>query len=192
MALSTDAKIGIFAGIVVSLLAGIFFATDWPWWVHLIEGHETPGHGSTGPVTPGSSESSSASTKSARPVKQGVKHSAVTGMAGGCGSFQVFAQNRWPVYGAALREQPNVLSKQIGGFPGNKSITVNGWVHGRAAYPTNTPPWNNDVWYHLADGSGWVSFGGVRATPTSQDPSGQSKDGGPPATISSNCQGATK
>jgi hypothetical protein len=115
----------------------------------------------------------------------------ITGMSGGCPKFQVFAQNRWAPLGTAIREQPNVLSTQVGSFPGNMSISVNGWVYGRAAYPTNTPPWNSSIWFHLSDGAGWVSFGGVRATPTSPDPTGRA-NGGPPAPTSPKCQAAVQ
>jgi len=117
--------------------------------------------------------------------------SAIVGMSGGCAPFQVFAQNRWRPYGAAIREQPNVLSDQIGSFPGNMSISVNGWVNGRVAYTTNTPPWNNAVWFHLTDGVGWVSFAGVRATPVTRDPTGLA-NGGPPAQTSASCEGAVQ
>jgi hypothetical protein len=50
-----------------------------------------------------------------------VLHEGVTGgkdpCSGGCDSFQVFAQNRWAPTGTAIREQPNVLSTQVGSFP---------------------------------------------------------------------------
>jgi hypothetical protein len=112
-------------------------------------------------------------------------------MSGGCPAFQVFAQDRWAPLGAAIRAQPNVLSLQVGSFPGDMSIAVNGWVHGRAAYPTNTPPWNSDIWFHLAAGAGWVSFPGVRATPTSPDPTGRA-NGGDPAPTPPTCEGAVQ
>jgi hypothetical protein len=115
----------------------------------------------------------------------------IVSMSGGCTAYQVFAQNRWAPLGTAIRDQPNVLSKQIGSFPGNMSIAVNGWVYGRAAYPTNTPPWNSNVWFHLADGAGWVSFPGVRATPTSPDPTGHAY-GGDPAAAPTICEGAVE
>lgn len=114
----------------------------------------------------------------------------VIGFSGGCDAFQVFAQNRWNPYGTAVRAAPNVTSKKVGGFAPNESIAVDGWVHSRPAYPTNTAPWNNDVWFHLADQAGWVSFAGVRATPVSQDPTGLSKNGGPPAPTNGKCEGA--
>lgn len=110
-------------------------------------------------------------------------------MSGGCAPFQVFAQGRWKPYGAALRRDPSVLSPQIGGFPANMSLAADGWVHSRPAYPTNTAPWNSDVWYHVT-GGGWVSFAGVRSTPVSEDPTGLDPDGGPPAPVSDACQGA--
>ncbi len=118
-----------------------------------------------------------------------VPASAIVGMSGGCSPFQLFAQNRWKPYGTAIRAQPNVLSTQVGSFPGNMSIAVNGWVYSRAPYPTNTPPWNSKVWYHLADGAGWVSFAGVRATPSAEDPTGLSKYGGSTAPTSKHCEG---
>ncbi len=148
----------------VSLVVAVFAAGSAPWWWHYVHPSAPP------PSTVAS---------------------VTVGMSGGCESFQLFAQNRWETLGTAIREQPNVLSTQVGSFPGNMSISVNGWVHGRPAYTTNTPPWNNDVWYHLTDGAGWVSFPGVRATPVLPDPSGVA-DGGPPAPISDVCQGAVQ
>lgn len=112
-------------------------------------------------------------------------------MSGGCAPFQAFAPNRWGPVGTAIREQPSVLSTQVGSFPPNMSISVNGWVHGRPAYTTNVAPWSNDVWYHLTDGAGWVSFAGVRATPTSVDPTGLA-DGGASQAISPACEGAVQ
>lgn len=113
----------------------------------------------------------------------------VAGFAGGCGPYQVFAQDRWSPLGTTVRAQPNVLSASVATFPGNMSLSVNGWVHGRAAYPTNVPPFNSDIWFHLSDGVGWVSFGGVRALPTHPDPTGVA-DGGPPAPAPTRCGGA--
>ena len=116
----------------------------------------------------------------------------VVGFSGGCDAFQVFAQNRWDPVGASVRAQPNINSKVMSTYSANHTISVNGWVHSRPAYPTNTAPWNSDVWYHVADDSGWISFPGVRATPVSHDPTGQAPDGGPPAPTSKKCQGATQ
>lgn len=146
-------------GIGVTVAVAIAAAGSVPWWWKLVTG---------------------------QPAAQA---SAIAGMSGGCTTFQVFAQNRWAPLGTAIREQPNVLSTQVGSYPGNMSIAVNGWVYGRAAYPTNTPPWNSNVWFHLADGAGWVSFPGVRATPTSPDPTGLA-NGGDPAPTPTRCEGA--
>src|SRR5207253_1581000 len=82
----------------------------------------------------------------------------VIAFGGGCAPFQVFAQNRWLPYGAAIRPSPNPLSKQISTVDANRSIAVDGWVHGTSAYPANPTPFNGDAWFHLADRSGWVSF----------------------------------
>ena len=83
-------------------------------------------------------------------------------------------------------------SKQVAATDPNFSLAVNGWVHGGVSYPSNRPPWNNDVWFHLADGSGWVSFAGVRSAPTIQDPSALDPDGGPPVDLLPQCQGAAQ
>jgi hypothetical protein len=115
---------------------------------------------------------------------------AVAGLRGGCAPFQIHAQNRWAPLGTTVHAQPNVLSTEMSTFPGNKSLSVNGWLHGRAAYPTNTPPWNSDIWFHLASGIGWVNFAAVRALPTSPDVTGLADDGGTPAPTPPQCQGA--
>jgi hypothetical protein len=116
----------------------------------------------------------------------------VIGFQGGCAPFQVFAQNRWLPYGAAIRTAPNVTSKQIGSRDPNQTFAVDGWVHSGAPYPTNSPPWNNDVWFHLADGAGWVSFAGIRAAPTAEDPTGLDPDGGPAVETLPRCQGSAQ
>jgi len=74
-------------------------------------------------------------------------------------------------------------------LPAEHGYRVNGWVHGRVGYATNEPPFDSDVWFHLADGAGWVSFAGVRMNPTTFDPTGTA-DGGPPAATSPSCEGA--
>lgn len=53
--------------------------------------------------------------------------------------------------------------------------------------PREHPAWNSDVWFHLADNSGWVTFAAVRADPTVPDPSGFSPDGGRPALTDESC-----
>ena len=114
----------------------------------------------------------------------------VTAMTGGCAPFQVFAQNRWQPYGARQLAGPNLQSRVIGPVAPNKTIYVNGWVHGPVAYPLNSPPWNSDIYFHLADNTGWVTFAGVRAVPTDEDPTGHSPDGGLPAAALAACEGA--
>jgi hypothetical protein len=109
---------------------------------------------------------------------------------GGCQPFTVFAQNRWDPRGAALRVEPSRDAQQIGNFDPNQLVVVNGWVRTRAAYPSNSPPFNNDIWFHVADGSGWVAFGAVRADPTTYDPTGFDPDGGRPAPIEPTCSGS--
>lgn len=153
-------------GIIVSIVLAVAAAGSAPWWWRYVH-HASP------------------------PATVSTNSSQIAGMSGGCPRFQIFAQNRWAPVGTAIREQPNVLSTQVGSYPGNMSIAVNGWVYGRAAYPTNTPPWNSNVWYHLADGAGWVSFPGVRATPTSPDPTGHAR-GGDPAPTPPACEGAVE
>ena len=150
-------------GIVLSILLTVAAASSAPWWWKYMPWVSAP-------------------PAAASPA---------VGMSGGCEPFQVFAQNRWDPVGTAIRAAPNVLSVQVGSFPPNMSISVNGWVHGRPAYVTNTAPWNNDVWYHLTDGAGWVSFAGVRATPVAHDPTGLA-DGGPPAALAPDCEGAVQ
>ena len=148
-------------GIGVAVLVAIVAATGPPWWFSLVG------------VGGGSQDASGA----------------VVGMSGGCAPFQVFAQGRWRPTGTAIRQQPNVLSTQVGSFPANMSISVNGWVQSRPAYPTNTVSWNSGVWFHRTDGGGWVSFPGVRAYPVKFDPTGLA-NGGPPPPTSPSCEGA--
>jgi hypothetical protein len=84
-----------------------------------------------------------------------------------------------------------VLSPEEGFFAANQTVLVDGYVHGRPAYPTNSPPYNSDVWFHLADGSGWVSFASVRAIPTSFDATGQNNDPQDAAPTPAACEGET-
>lgn len=108
---------------------------------------------------------------------------------GGCSKYGVYAQNRWAPLGTAIRVQPNVLSPQIGSFEGDTVIAVNGWIHtDKEVYPTNTPPWNSNIWFHLANQNGWVSFAGVRGAPTAPDPTGLA-NGGEPAPTPQDCEG---
>lgn len=116
----------------------------------------------------------------------------VVGFIGGCQPFSVHAQNRWDPRGAALRVSPNRSANQIGGFDPNQLIPVNGWVRTQPAYPGNRPPFDNDIWFHVANNSGWVAFGAVRSDPTSYDPTGLDRDGGRPAPIDPTCSGSIR
>ncbi len=109
----------------------------------------------------------------------------------GCERFGVYAQNRWAPLGTAVREEPDVLAEKLEpGFAPNEVIAVEGWIEtGEPVYPTNTPPWNSDVWFHLANRDGWVSFAGVRGEPTAPDMTGLSEDGGQPAPTTAECKG---
>jgi hypothetical protein len=149
-------------GVVVSILIAVLAASSSPWWwKHM------PWAGSqSGPPA------------------------GVVGFSGGCDAFQVYVQNRWQPYGGVVRAEPNIDSNVESKLPGNFAVDVNGWVHSRAAYPTNTAPWNSDVWFHLADESGWVSFPGVRAAPVQQDPTGISPYGGIPVPTTAACEGS--
>lgn len=105
-------------------------------------------------------------------------------LAAGCKIFRVYAQNRFEPSGTAVRTKPTVLAPMSGSFSPNAVIPVDGWEHtGTVAYPTNSKPIRNDIWYHVAHigeskaradnpDDAWVSFAGVRGVPTSQDVSG--------------------
>lgn len=112
-----------------------------------------------------------------------------TGFVGGCARYTVYAQNRWDPVGAAVRSEPRVEAPKIGGYAPNEIIVVDGWLHAEVAYPTNRPPWNSNIWFHLANQQGYVSYAGVRGTPTAKDPTGQATDGGQPAATPANCEG---
>lgn len=78
----------------------------------------------------------------------------------------------------------------MGGFAVNEPIVVDGWVHGVTLYPNNPAPYNNDIWFHLANGTGWVSFGGTRAQPVDRDLTNRDPYGGVPAPTPQHCAGA--
>ena len=113
----------------------------------------------------------------------------IVGFSGGCETFRVVAQNRWDPFGASVRVGPDPLSEKVGSYGPNELVPVDGWVHSEIAYPTNAPPWDSDIWFHLADGTGWVSFAAVRELPTEPDPTLRA-DGGPPPPTPATCQGA--
>lgn len=123
-------------------------------------------------------------------TESGVKN--IVGLSGGCVSYYVYGQNRWAPYGAAIRAAPNREARQLGAVAGNKLVYVNGWVQTESAQPSNYPPWNSNIWFHLTDNSGWISYPGTRAVPTPQDPSGQDSNGGTPAPTPAACEGATR
>jgi hypothetical protein len=109
---------------------------------------------------------------------------------GGCNTFAVYAQNRWVPYGAAVRAEPDVLSKKLEpSFAPNEVIAVDGWVTGAPTYPTNPAPWNEPVYLHLHNRNGWVSYPGVRAAPTRPDPTLRSAYGGKPVRLRPECKG---
>lgn len=150
------------------LLVGILLMGSAPWWWEPVFGteHSTPTEVS------------------------GTEAEAIVGFVGSCEPFRVVAQNRYNPPGARKLKAPDVLSTQVGSFGPNELIAVDGWVHGAVAYPTNSPPFNSDIWFHLADDSGWVAFAAVRANPTVLDPTGLDPDGGTPAATPSACEGA--
>ena len=75
------------------------------------------------------------------------------------------------------------------GFAANTIIPVNGWVATEAPYLTNPDPWDSDVWFHLTNGTGWVSFAGVRAEPSFATGTDGPKGGGRPVILLSECEG---
>jgi len=111
------------------------------------------------------------------------------GFVGGCSPYVLYAQNRWNPYGASVRAEPRVAAAKISSFGPNEVVVVDGWIHSRVASPTNREPFNNDIWFHLANQPGWVSFAGIRGVPTTQDPTGLDPDGGQPAPAPTICEG---
>jgi hypothetical protein len=103
-----------------------------------------------------------------------------------CSQFVIYVQNRWSPPGASLRSGPDHNSTKVGSFGGNAALTVNGWTYGSTPFPSNPAPYNSNIWFRLANGSGWVSFAGVRAATTSYAPT--AADGGPSAPTPSECR----
>ncbi len=163
------------AAIVIAAVTGLIFLTGPPlWWQYAFPNETKPMPNTTGPAS-----SPVAVTPSA----------GVIGFRGGCEPYTVYAQNRWKPYGAAVRSAPDIKAKQVSGVAPNQPVAVTGWVHAEPAYPRNPRPFDSDIWFFLADGSGWVSFPGVRAVPTFEDPTLADPDGGQPAPIPDQCQG---
>ena len=106
----------------------------------------------------------------------------------GCITFGVIAQNRYAPAGTRQLAHPAPLAATTGpGFGPNEIISVDGWIHGTPAYPNNTPPFDSDVWFRLADHKGWVSFAGVRAVATAMT-TPDDPDGGTPAAMPVGCE----
>ena len=111
---------------------------------------------------------------------------------GHCQPFNVYAQNQFEPYGALIWERPSPTARNYRGFAANQLVTVDGWVRTRSPYLSNAPPWDSDVWYHLANGGGWVSFAGVRAVPTTPGPRGNFDPGSSPAPVDNRCAGTPR
>jgi hypothetical protein len=73
------------------------------------------------------------------------------------------------------RNLPTADSYQ--GFAPNELITVDGRVRNSIAPSANNEPWDSDVWFHLANDAGWVTFAGVRADPTDPSTAGNFGEG---------------
>lgn len=116
----------------------------------------------------------------------------VAALIGECPRYNLYAQNRYPPLGARVMATPLPDAAKVGGRAGNEIVTVDGWVRTRAPYPTNSAPWNSDIWFHLADQSGWVSFAGVRSAPSSPDMNGHDPYGGEPAGLDRECEGTVR
>ena len=108
--------------------------------------------------------------------------------AGDCDRFPVYAQGRWPPPGAAIRSEPTRAAPQTDSVQPNVIISVDGWVRSDAPYPTNNPPWNENVWFRLTDRSGWVSFAGVRASPSHPGDTDGLAEGGWPVELLDECE----
>ncbi|MYA40580.1 MAG: hypothetical protein F4Z31_02320 [Gemmatimonadetes bacterium] len=108
--------------------------------------------------------------------------------AGDCDRFPVYAQGRWTQIGTAVRSEPTRAAPQTDSIQPNVIISVDGWVRSDAPYPTNDPPWNEDVWFRLTDRSGWVSFAGVRASPSHLGGTDGPAEGGWPVELKPECE----
>lgn len=111
---------------------------------------------------------------------------------GGCERFNIYAQNQFDPRGTLIWETPSPSANNHRGFAANQLIAVDGWVRTRTPYPSNQTPWDSDVWFHLANGAGWVSFAGVRAVPTEPAPNGNFAPGTSPPPTDSRCSGTLR
>ena len=108
--------------------------------------------------------------------------------AGDCERFPVYAQGRWPPMGTAVRSEPTRAAPQTDSIQPNVIISVDGWIRSDAPYPTNSAPWNENVWFRLTDRSGWVSFAGVRASPSHSGGTDGPAEGGWPVELLDECE----
>ena len=108
---------------------------------------------------------------------------------GGCPRFDLYAQNQFDAYGTLIWTAPSPTADNYPGLSANQIVVVDGWVKTRTPYPGNQTPFDSPVWYHLANGAGWVTFAGVRAVPTSPGPLGDHEPGSDPAPVDSSCAG---
>lgn len=106
-----------------------------------------------------------------------------------CEAFAVYAQGRWAPYGATVRRGPSITTTRVAAITPNVAIPVDGWATTDAAYPDNPDPWNSPVWFHLTDGTGWVSFPGVRSTPSDPQGTDGPAGGGSPVELAPECEG---
>lgn len=87
----------------------------------------------------------------------------------GCGTYQLYAEDRGSIH-TAVWSQPTIQSTQVARLSTIASIPVNGWVYGSAVPAPGVSKTDSRIWFRVADGSGWVPFGSVRAYPTGYDP----------------------
>lgn len=110
---------------------------------------------------------------------------------GGCPAFNIYSQNQFAPFGTLRWSAPEPTAERAPAFSENELITVDGYVKAQSPYAgANTPPWDADVWFHLADDSGWVTFAGVRAAATVPDPEGGFGPGSDAVALDPGCQGS--
>ena len=113
-----------------------------------------------------------------------------SGSVGGCPAFNVYAQNQFQPFGTLRWTAPEPTAERSPGFSRERLAQFTGWVKAQSPYAGgNTPPWDADVWFHLADGSGWVTFVGARAAATVPDPESGFGPGSDPVPLDPTCQG---
>jgi hypothetical protein len=90
----------------------------------------------------------------------------------GCATYQIYAEDRGSMH-TAVWSAPTTTSSQVATLSTIASIAVNGWQYGTSMPAPDVSVQNSRIWFRLADGSGWVPFGTVRAYPTGYDPTGE-------------------